>query len=47
MRDISVYRVLRGGTFDLRKWTGTGGTAYSLDVAAGVVRSTQSGGSVY
>lgn len=46
-RDISVYRFPKGGTFDLRTWTGQGGTAYDLHVERGVVRSTQEGGSVY
>jgi cyanophycinase len=46
-RDISVYRVPRGGAIDLRTWTGKGGTSYTLHVERGVVRSTQEGGSVY
>ena len=46
-RAISVYRVPRGGSFDQRTWTGQGGAAYELNVEAGIVRSTQEGGSVY
>jgi cyanophycinase len=46
-RDISVYRMPRGGTFDLRTWSGPGAAAYTLHVERGVVRSTQEGGSVY
>ena len=46
-RGISVYRVAPGGSFDLRNWTGRGGTAYQLNVEAGVIRSTQEGGRVY
>jgi hypothetical protein len=34
-------------TFDLTSWTGTGGTAYSISVAAGVLSSTQPGGGIY
>ena len=42
-----MYRFPRGGTFDLRAWTGQGGTAYDLHVERGVIRTTQEGGSVY
>jgi len=45
VRGISAYRATAGATFDLRKWTGTGGTGYGLAVENGVVRSTQPGGS--
>jgi len=44
---IAVYRARAGAEFDLRKWSGTGGTAYELSVENGVVRSTQPGGSAY
>ena len=46
-RGISVYRVPKGGAFDLRTWTGRGAAAYELNVEAGVIHSTQEGGSVY
>jgi cyanophycinase-like exopeptidase len=46
-RGISVYRVARGAEFDLASWKGRGGAAYELNVEAGVVRSTQAGGSPY
>lgn len=46
-RNLSVYRIGPGGTFDIPAWNGTGGTAYTLDVEAGVVTSTQPDGSVY
>ena len=46
-RDISVYRIPKGGTFDLRTWTGPRAAAYTLPVERGLVRSTQEGGSVY
>jgi cyanophycinase len=46
-RGISVDRVPRGGSFDLRTWTSQGGTVYQLNVEAGVIRSTQAGGSIY
>ena len=45
--DISVYRVPAHGKFDLRSWTGEGGTAYSLSVEKGKIESTQKGGEVY
>jgi cyanophycinase-like exopeptidase len=46
-RNISVYRVLAGGRFDLPHWKGTGGTAYSLSVENGKVTSAQANKSVY
>ena len=44
---IAVYRIPAGGTFDLGRWTGRGGTSYSVSATAGVLSSTQSSGSVY
>ncbi|MBZ5680685.1 MAG: cyanophycinase [Acidobacteriia bacterium] len=46
-RGVSVYRVRTGGRFDLDSWTGTGGTAYSLSVERGAIKSTQAKNSVY
>jgi len=46
-RGIAVYRLDRTGKFDVRSWRGDGGTAYTLNVEAGEVRSTQTGGGVY
>ena len=45
--NISVYKVPQGGTFDLVDWTGTGGVAYTLNVDAGALTSTQAGGNIY
>jgi cyanophycinase-like exopeptidase len=45
--NISAQRVQPGSTFNLTSWTGTGVTAYTLNVQAGVVTSTQPGGSIY
>jgi hypothetical protein len=39
--DIAVYRVKAGDTFNLKTWTGTGGTAYTLSVDKGVVHSSR------
>jgi cyanophycinase len=44
---ITVYRVARGGDFDLKSWTGHKGSAYTLDVERGAIRSTQADGSIY
>jgi cyanophycinase len=41
--DIALYHALRGARFDLKKWSGSGGTSYSLSVKNGAVRSTQAG----
>jgi cyanophycinase-like exopeptidase len=44
-RDVAVYRVGPGGTFDLNRWKGTHGIAYKLSVVGGVLSS--SNGSIY
>ena len=46
-KNISVYRVRAGGTFNIGTWTGTSGAAYSLSAVNGVLQSTQPGGGVY
>ena len=46
-KNVSVYRLRAGGTFDLRKWTGKGGAAYNVSAIGGVLSSTQAGGSIY
>jgi cyanophycinase len=46
-RDYSVYRVDRSGRFDVKAWRGEGGTAYTLSVEAGEVKSTQPGSAIY
>ncbi len=38
---IEVYHGPRGSHFDLTKWAGQGGNAYSLSVVGGEIRSTQ------
>lgn len=43
--NISVYRIGPGGTFDIDRWKGTQGIAYTLSATAGVL--TSSNGSVY
>jgi cyanophycinase len=45
--NLQVYRIAKGGTFDIRTWTGTGGTAYTVSATNGVMSSTQPGGSLY
>jgi hypothetical protein len=45
--NIAVYRINASGTFNLASWTGTGGLAYAVSANAGVLSSTQSGGSIY
>lgn len=39
-RDVAVYRVPAGGSFELNSWTGTGGIAYSLSVERGRITSS-------
>jgi hypothetical protein len=44
-RNIAVYRVGPGATFDLDGWSGTGGLAYTLSAEAGVLLSSR--GDIY
>lgn len=44
-RDVEVYRLGPGGSFDLGAWQGTGGIAYSFDVEEGVLSSSR--GAIY
>ena len=47
-QNISVYRITpSAGSFNVVTWTGTGGTTYSVSATAGVLSSTQRGGSLY
>jgi hypothetical protein len=46
-REVKVYRVPSGGHFDLGSWTGDGGTAYSLSVVRGKIKSTEAGTQIY
>ena len=45
--NIAVYHAPKGSEFDLKSWSGSGGSSYSLSVEKGVVSSTQNGGSIY
>ena len=36
-RNVSVYRISPGVTFDLDTWRGTGGISYTLSAEAGVL----------
>ena len=45
-RNIALYRVQPGATFNIPKWAGKGGVAYTLNVEAGAIFSTQPGGSI-
>jgi cyanophycinase len=44
-RNVAVYRIGPGGTFDLNRWKGTHGISYTLSAVEGVL--TSSNGSVY
>ena len=44
-RNISVYRIGPGGRFDIPKWRGAGGLAYTLSAEAGVLFSSR--GEIY
>jgi hypothetical protein len=47
-QNIGVYRItLTAGIFNVSTWIGTGGASYSVSATAGVVSSTQPGGSLY
>ena len=40
-RNVAVYRIGPGGTFDLDTWTGSGGISYTLSAEAGVLTSSR------
>jgi cyanophycinase len=44
-RNVAVYRIGPGGTFDLDTWSGAGGTAYTLSAIEGVLTSSR--GEIY
>jgi cyanophycinase len=47
-RNVDVYRIsASAGGFDMRKWQGSNGSAYQVSAIAGVLGSTQAGGSAY
>lgn len=46
-QNISVYRIAAGGSFNVTTWSGRGGTAYTVSATAGVLSSTQAGGTIY
>ena len=46
-REIDAYRVKAGGHFDLKSWTGQGGSAYSLSVVHGKIESSQTANAPY
>lgn len=46
-KNLAVYRIAKGGTFDIDAWVGTGGAAYSLSAVDGKLTSTQPGGAIY
>ena len=46
-QNISVYRINSSGSFNLNHWTGKNGIAYTVSADAGVLSSTQTGGSPY
>ena len=45
--NIAVQRINSSGTFNFGTWTATGATNYNVSAVAGVLSSTQSGGSAY
>jgi cyanophycinase len=47
-RNVDVYRInATAGTFDLGRWAGRNGASYQVSAEAGVLGSTQAGGSPY
>ena len=44
-RNVAVYRIGPGGTFDVNAWRGSGGTAYTLSAESGVLTSSR--GEIY
>jgi len=46
-RDISVHSLAAGQRFDVGKWTTNEGTAYTLSVEEGVIKSSLPDGQIY
>lgn len=46
-KDIAVYRAPTGAEFNLKDWSGKGGTSYELSVIKGKIQSTQANGEIY
>jgi cyanophycinase len=46
-RSIAVHSLHAGEHFDVKHWSTTDGTSYTLSVESGVIKSTQTGGTVY
>lgn len=46
-RNLTVYKVMPGGTFNFGTWNGNGGTAYTISAENGVLTSSQAGGGIY
>ena len=46
-RNVSIYRVHAGGTFNIATWTGTGGDTYSISAIRGVLHSARPDGRIY
>ncbi len=47
LRSISTYHAPTGASFDLKNWSGTGGSAYMLSVEVGEIHSTLPGNELY
>ena len=39
-RNIAVYKIVNTGTFNVKSWTGSGGTAYVLSSVDGKLESS-------
>ncbi len=46
-KNIDVYRISAGGSFDMGLWIGVGGSGYTVSADHGVMTSTQGNGSLY
>jgi cyanophycinase len=44
---VTVYRIGKGGSFDIEGWDGSGGVEYKIAVERGKLLSTQPGGAIY
>ncbi|HVN04167.1 MAG TPA: cyanophycinase [Bryobacteraceae bacterium] len=46
-KNLYIYRVRAGGTFNISKWTGTPRAAYGISAINGVLTPVEAGGSIY
>jgi hypothetical protein len=47
LRNVAAYHAPTGADFDIRRWNGEGGEAYSVSVEAGQMQTSRAGNALY